>query len=70
MPPRQLTPVTDDLDEAREWFEVLPGGMGVEALVVKGAASRYTPARRDAWVKVKHRETLEVIVGGPSSPRY
>jgi ATP-dependent DNA ligase len=38
--------------------------MGVEGLVVKGAATRYTPGRRDAWVKVKHRETREVIVGG------
>lgn len=34
--------------------------MRVEGLVVKGAASRYTPGRRDARVKVKHRETREV----------
>lgn len=52
LPPLQLTPVTDDVDEAAEWFEVLPAAMGVEGLVVKGAASRYTPGRRDAWVKV------------------
>ncbi|MEV4260565.1 ATP-dependent DNA ligase [Kribbella sp. NPDC049584] len=64
VPPMQLTPVTDDLDEAREWFEVLPDAMGVEGLVIKGAATRYTPGRRDAWIKVKHRETREVIVGG------
>ena len=64
VPPLQLTPVTADLDEATEWFEVLPAAMGVEGLVVKGAATRYTPGRRDAWVKVKHRETREVIVGG------
>ena len=64
VPPLQLTPVTADVDEATEWFEVLPAAMGVEGLVVKGAASRYTPGRRDAWVKVKHRETREVVVGG------
>ncbi|MFC6156121.1 ATP-dependent DNA ligase [Kribbella jiaozuonensis] len=52
VPPLQLTPVTDDVDEATEWFEVLPAAMGVEGLVVKGAASRYTPGRRDAWVKL------------------
>jgi ATP-dependent DNA ligase len=52
------------LDEAREWFEVLPAARGVEGLVVKGAATRYTPGRRDAWIKVKYRETREVIVGG------
>ncbi|MGY4772916.1 ATP-dependent DNA ligase [Kribbella sp. CWNU-51] len=28
--PLQLTPVTTDLDEATEWFEVLPAAMGVE----------------------------------------
>ena len=26
--------------------------MGVEGIVAKGAASRYTPGRRDAWIKV------------------
>jgi hypothetical protein len=50
-PPLQLTPVTADPDEAREWFEVLPAAMGIEGLVVKGASTRYTPGRRDAWVK-------------------
>jgi ATP-dependent DNA ligase len=44
--------VTSDVDEAKEWLEVLPAAMGVEGLFVKGASSRYTPGRRDAWVKV------------------
>jgi ATP-dependent DNA ligase len=48
VPPLQLTPVSADLDEATEWFEVLSVAMGVEGLVVKGAATRYTPGRRDA----------------------
>jgi ATP-dependent DNA ligase len=43
-PPLQLSPVTADLAEAREWFEVLPETMGVEGLVVKGAATRYVAA--------------------------
>ena len=51
-PPLQVTPVTDDIDEARDWFELLPAEMGIEGLVCKGAASRYLPGRRDAWVKV------------------
>jgi ATP-dependent DNA ligase len=29
-PPLQLTPVTSDVDEAKEWFDVLPAAMGVE----------------------------------------
>lgn len=40
VPPMQLTPVTADLEEAREWSEVLPGAMGVEGLVVKHGETR------------------------------
>jgi ATP-dependent DNA ligase len=29
--PLQLSPVTADLEEARDWFDVLPAAMGVEA---------------------------------------
>jgi hypothetical protein len=37
-PPLQLSPVTRDLEEAREWFEVLPAALGVEGLIVKARA--------------------------------
>jgi len=61
VPPMQLSPVTRDLDEASRWCtDYRPAG--VEGLVVKGARGRYAPGRRD-WVKVKSRETREVIVG-------
>jgi cephalosporin-C deacetylase-like acetyl esterase len=43
--------VTDDVAEAREWFDVLPEAIGDEGLVVKGAGTRYAPGRRD-WLKV------------------
>ena len=36
MPPLQLSPVTADLDEAKEWLEPFKAS-GVEGLVVKGA---------------------------------
>jgi hypothetical protein len=49
--PLQLSPVTDSLDEAQEWFDVLPDAMGIEGLVVKGAATRYAGGQR-GWVKV------------------
>jgi ATP-dependent DNA ligase len=45
--PLQLTPVTSDLEEAKELFDVLPEAMGIEGLVVKGASSRYVGGRRD-----------------------
>lgn len=54
--------MTADLEEAREWFDVLPEAMGIDGLVVKGASSRYVGGRRE-WLKVRHRATLEVIVG-------
>ncbi len=49
-PPLQLSPVTADPAEAREWLEAFKAS-GVEGLVVKGASSRYQPGRRD-WIKV------------------
>ncbi|MEU4605526.1 ATP-dependent DNA ligase [Kribbella sp. NPDC023972] len=61
VPPLQLSPVTADIDEAREWLDAFKSS-GVEGLVVKGASTRYQPGRRD-WVKVKHRETMDAIVG-------
>jgi ATP-dependent DNA ligase len=49
-PPLQLSPTTDDPDEAREWLAAFKSS-GIEGLVVKGASTRYHPGRRD-WVKV------------------
>lgn len=60
-PPLQLSPVTDDPDGTREWLDAF-GYSGVEGLVVKGAATRCQPGRWQ-WIKVKQRETIEVIVG-------
>jgi ATP-dependent DNA ligase len=60
-PPLQVSPATDDPDEAREWLAAFKSS-GIEGLVVKGASSRYHPGRRD-WVKVKYRDTVEAIVG-------
>jgi ATP-dependent DNA ligase len=60
-PPLQLTPSTSDEETARGWF-VDYRVAGVEGLVVKAAGSRYSPGRR-SWVKVKSRESTEVIVG-------
>lgn len=64
--PLQLSPVTADADEAREWLDAFKSS-GVEGLVVKGASTRYQPGRRD-WVKVKRRDTVEVICGGVIGP--
>lgn len=60
-PPLQLSPVTGDVAEAREWLAAFKAS-GVEGLVVKGATTRYQPRRRE-WVKWKTRDSVEVIVG-------
>ena len=56
----QLVLETTDRAEAERWFHDFRE-MGVEGLVVKGASTRYTPGR--SWLKVKSRETTEVILG-------
>jgi len=61
-PPLQLSPMTADLDEARQWFDDFRAA-GVEGLVAKGASGRYAPGRRE-WIKVKSWETTEVLAGG------
>ena len=43
--------MTDDIEEARTWYDVLPGAVGVEGLVVKGAGDRYVGGSR-SWLKV------------------
>jgi ATP-dependent DNA ligase len=67
VPPLEITPVTHDLDEAHQWMQDMRTS-GVEGIVVKGAASRYRPGRRD-WVKVKPREAAAVVVGAVIGPR-
>ncbi|WP_199234873.1 hypothetical protein [Kribbella sp. VKM Ac-2568] len=49
--PLQVSQVTADLEDAKEWFDVLPAALGVEGLVVKGTSSRYVGGRRE-WLKV------------------
>jgi ATP-dependent DNA ligase len=64
--PLQLSLVTDDPAEAAEWFDAL-ASIGVEGLVAKGKASRYEPGGR-GWLKVKYRDTVEVIAGAVLGP--
>lgn len=65
-PPLSLSPATTDPDEAARWFEDLPR-TGIEGLVIKGTDQPYTPGGR-SWLKLKHRETVEVICGAVIGP--
>jgi ATP-dependent DNA ligase len=60
-PPLGICPSTADRDEAMSWStDYRPAG--IEGLVIKSAHGRYRTGRRD-WIKVKNRQTREVIVG-------
>jgi ATP-dependent DNA ligase len=60
-PPLQLSPATTDRDEALVWFETW-APVGVEGLVVKGRDQPYLPGQR-RWLKVRHRQSAEAVVG-------
>jgi ATP-dependent DNA ligase len=59
--------MTRDVDVARGWFEEMVSA-GIEGLVVKGGSQAYRGGQRD-WVKVKHRQTQDVVVGAVIGPR-
>jgi ATP-dependent DNA ligase len=65
-PPLQISPITDDPEQAAAWMADYRAA-GIEGLVAKGKATRYLPGRRD-WLKVKSRETTEVVIGGVLGP--
>jgi ATP-dependent DNA ligase len=51
---------------ARRWFDDMTVA-GIEGLVIKGAAQPYRGGRRD-WLKVKRRDTLDVICAAVIGP--
>ncbi|QOD06023.1 ATP-dependent DNA ligase [Pseudarthrobacter sp. BIM B-2242] len=58
-PPLNLSPATDNPEEAATWFEEMPS-IGVEGLMVKGSGQLYEGGVRQ-WLKVKHRLDLHVV---------
>jgi ATP-dependent DNA ligase len=60
--PVHLTPATDDLDVARQWFEQFEGA-GLDGVVAKPRESPYQPGAR-AMVKIKHERTADCVVAG------
>ncbi len=57
-----IAPWTDDTAIARAWFDD-EDGLGQDGLLAKRADQPYLAGER-GWVKVKHRRTLDVVVGG------
>lgn len=57
-----VAPWTAELDRAQVWFDD-EDGLGQDGILAKRADQPYLPGER-GWVKVKHRRTLDVVIGG------
>jgi ATP-dependent DNA ligase len=60
--PVHVTPMTSDVDEAREWF-VRFEGAGLDGLIAKKGDLRYQPDKR-VMSKIKHERTADCVVAG------
>jgi ATP-dependent DNA ligase len=61
-PPVHLTPATDDVALARDWFTLFEGA-GLDGVVAKPLALPYSPDKR-VMLKIKHARTADCVVGG------
>ncbi len=60
--PWHLTPQTDDETVAREWFDSFEPA-GCDGIIAKKPDLSYQSGKR-AMIKIKHRRTVDVVVGG------
>jgi ATP-dependent DNA ligase len=60
--PWHLTPQTDDEDTARAWFDEFEPA-GCDGIIAKNPDLAYQHGKR-AMIKIKHRRTVDVVVGG------
>lgn len=60
--PWHLTPSTEDLDTARRWFEEFESA-GCDGIIAKRLDGAYQSGER-GMIKIKHRRTVDVVVGG------
>jgi ATP-dependent DNA ligase len=61
-PPWHLTPSTTDIDRAGRWFVDFESA-GCDGIVAKRLEGAYLEGER-AMVKVKHRRSVDVVIGG------
>jgi len=60
--PVHVTPATQDLDLARQWFDQFEGA-GLDGLIAKKLDLRYQPDKR-VMTKIKHERTADCVVAG------
>jgi ATP-dependent DNA ligase len=61
-PTLHVTPATQDLEVAADWFHRFEGA-GLDGVVAKPLAALYRPGER-TMIKVKHERTADCVVGG------
>ena len=61
-PPWHLTPQTDDPTVAEGWFDEFESA-GCDGIIAKRPELAYQHGKR-AMIKIKHRRTIDVVVGG------
>jgi ATP-dependent DNA ligase len=57
-----VTPITQDVAVARQWFEMFEGA-GLDGLIAKRADLTYQPNKR-VMAKIKHERTADCVVAG------
>jgi ATP-dependent DNA ligase len=62
VPPVYVTPITQDQDLARKWFDLFEGA-GIDGLIAKKPDGTYQPDKR-VMSKVKHVRTADCVVAG------
>jgi ATP-dependent DNA ligase len=61
-PPIHITPATQDLDLARQWFDQFEGA-GLDGLIAKKLDQIYLPDKR-VMTKIKHERTADCVLAG------
>jgi ATP-dependent DNA ligase len=61
-PPVHVTPITRDVEVARDWFARFEGA-GLDGLIAKRADQTYQPDKR-VMTKIKHVRTADCVVAG------
>lgn len=57
-----LSPATPDIDEARQWFHDMAGGL--DGIVAKRIDAAYESGHRTGMLKIKNLRTADCVVGG------
>lgn len=57
-----LSPATCDLNEAKNWFKTMGGGL--DGIVCKRVGSAYEPGERGAMQKIKNLRSADCVIGG------